>query len=266
MHLLVLLSLIVSGPNLGDAHSFCNESGWETVFYEGFDTPVLNLSRWSVLNGTSEDDLICRGGEARCMASNVGINGGMLRITTQKEASGWAQYTTGGVVTRDKDIFEGPFRMCVFAQVPEAPRGTGAGYLPFLRLLPNDNSCLPDHGELDFMEQLNGNDTIYSTYRTAPAGAPVCTNTSTSEGGSIEELITFFNEFSIEVDADGVFTFIVNNDLVYINSTLPTQVVPWFLSMGFGIGGGRPEPPNSSTIFPAVMNVDWVQVVARTNK
>ena len=265
MRYFLSLSLISSAF----ARSFCNQTGWATVFYEGFDYPPLNASRWSVLNATVEGDRSCR--EARCMASNVEVSGGMLHLTAQREDSGWARYTSGAVETRDKSVWDattggGSFRVCIFAQIPGGDGGTGAGYWPTFRMLPNDDSCWPDHGELDFMEQLNGGDTFYSTYRTAPAGAPACSNTSASEGGSIPELADTYNEYALGVYEDGTFDLLVNNDLVYeYNSTagLPIHLVPWFLNLGFAIGGGRPEPPNASTAFPAVVNVDWVQVVSR---
>ena len=204
------------------------------------------------------------------MASNVEIAGGMLRLTAQKENSGWAEFTTGAVETRDKAFFDAAkssFRMCIFAQLPGGSGGTGAGYFPAFRLFPNDDSCVPDHGELDMMEQLNGDDNIFATYRTAPAAAPACRNASSSEGSSLEELAYWYNEYAVEVNPDGTFDLLFNDDLVYeYNETLglPTHVVPWFLNLGFGIGGDRPGPPNASTVFPAFVNIDWVQVVARS--
>jgi hypothetical protein len=103
---------------------------------------------------------------------------------------------------------------------------------------------------------------MYATYRTAPAGAPACSNTSTSDGGSLALLANWYNEYSVEVDGDGSFVFVWNNDLVYeSNATLPLHVVPWFLNLGFGVGA-----PNASTVFPQFVNVDWIKVVARTSK
>ena len=200
------------------------------------------------------------------MASNVAIAGGMLRLTAQREESAWAQYTTGAVETRDKAVFDatatGPFRICMLAQMPGNRGGTGAGYAPTFRLLPKDDSCVPDHGELDIVEQLDGGDNMYATYRTAPAGAPACSNTSASDGGSLALLANWYNEYSVEVDGDGSFVFVWNNDLVYeSNATLPLHVVPWFLNLGFGVGA-----PNASTVFPQFVNVDWIKVVARTSK
>lgn len=251
------------------ARSFCNESGFETVFFDGFDSPTLNTSIWTVLDATAEGDPSCRDSEARCMASNVAVAGGMLRLTAQREDSAWAKYTTGAVQTRDKAFWNAtpasPWRMCIFAQLPVGKGGTGAGYWPAFRLLPNVDACWPDSvsSELDLMEQLNGGDDIFATYRTAPAGAPACSNTSASEGGSLEELAQWYNEYAIEVNGDGTFNFIINNDLVYESAVLPTHLVPWFLNLGLAIGGGRPQPPNASTLLPAVVNVDWVQVVSR---
>lgn len=194
------------------------------------------------------------------MADNVQIAGGMLRLTARRESSAWASVTTGAVETRDKAFWNGPFRMCVFAQLPTGDGGTGAGYSPAFRLLPNDDSCPRDHGELAFAEQRDGGDNVTATYRTAPAGAPACGNVTVSSGGAIEEVMTFFNEYAIEVDADGGFFFIVNDDYVAGTGGHPTHVVPRFLNLGLGVGA-----TNASTAFPAVVNIDWIQVVARAS-
>ena len=251
------------------ARSFCNDSAFTLVWDDEFDDPVLNTTRWTVLDATAEGDPSC--GQARCMSSNVAIDGGMLRLTAQKEASGWAQYTTGAVETRDKAAWKAPpggaWRMCMLVALPGGSGGTGAGFAPAARLLPNDDSCVPDHGVLDIMEQLNGGNTLYTTYRTAPAGAPACSNMSVSEEGSIgDEFADEYNEYAIQVNGDGGFYFMINNNYIYgHNDSYPTHLVPWFLNLNLNIGAERAGPPNASTVFPAAVNIDWVRVVASSS-
>ena len=246
------------------ARSFCEDPNFQIVFREEFDEPTLNASRWTVRNASTPNDSSCR--DARCMASNVELSGGMLRLTAREEASAWAKYTTGAIESRDKAFWQATggsaWRMCVFGSLPGG-RGTGAGYWPAFWMMPNDPSCWPDHGELDIMEQINGEQRVYATYHTSPAAGGTCKGVDKSEGGSLELATADFNEYAVEVNGDGSFVFVYNGDLVHAyNSTagLPLHVNPWYLILNFAIGGPWPQPPNASTVFPAVVSVDYVRV------
>ena len=85
------------------------------------------------------------------MAANVGVSGSALHLTARKEASAWANFTTGAIESRDKAFWEATgssaFRVCVSGSLPGGP-GTGFGYWPAFWMMPNDASCWPDHGEL----------------------------------------------------------------------------------------------------------------------
>jgi len=55
-------------------------------------------------------------------------------------------------------------RICVYAKLPGGSAATGQGIWPAHWLMPNDNSCWPDHGEVDIMEMINGDGQIHGTF------------------------------------------------------------------------------------------------------
>jgi beta-glucanase (GH16 family) len=238
------------------APSFCAASGWDIEFSEEFDGDSLNASRWTVLNATRENDSSCR--DARCLASNVAVAGGALRLTARREASAWANFTTGAVNSQGKVFWNAtpasPWRLCVSGALPGGG-GAGAGLWPAFWLMPNDDSCWPDHGELDILEMINGDGIAHATCEsrrfrrapvrpgpraaaltnncatltpnpkrranpkqtdhTSPAGSR-CTYKDESEGGE-RPIPNFggFNEYAIEVRGDGSFSFVYNGATVH---------------------------------------------------
>ncbi len=256
MCLFVLLALVASAAA---RDSFCNETGWDIVWRDEFDEPTLNTSRWTVRGAGAPG---C--GSAECQPSNVQLAGGMLRLTALSASS------AGAVDTRDKSVWDATtgssFRVCMFVSFPSGAGGTGAGLWPAIRMLPNDNSCLPDHGVLTIAEQVNGQEALNASYTTTPAGNPPCSNAFVTGTGSIDELVPWYNEVSVEVSPDGSFFYIYNGDIVYgWDEKMPLHTNPWFLDLSFPIGG-KAGPANATTAFPAVVNVDYVRVAVQTAK
>ena len=247
------------------ASSFCDEPGWGALWTEEFVS--LDPSSWNVLHGTVQEDSSCR--EAMCLADNVAVSGGALVLTARREARGWANVTTGAVNSRGKKSFGAkagqPVRFCVSGKLPGAP-ATGAGYWPAFWLMPDDSSCWPDHGEIDLMEEINGDGVEHFTYHVSPRNATVCKGGPVQQSaGSSESIATMaseWHEYAAEI-ALGQFAFVVDGRVVWNSTSRPDMAVhdvPWYFILNFAIGGPWPRPPNSSTVFPADTLVDYVRV------
>ena len=212
-------------------------------------------------NGTAPNDSSCR--DAMCLTDNVAVEGGVLTLTARRQQAGWASFTTGAIETRGKRSWQAaegrPFRLCVSGQLPGGG-GTGAGIWPAFWMMPESTACWPAGGEMDVLEEIDGDGVAHATYHFSPNGT--C-GLDRSEGGSmfIPSLHTSFNEFALERTTHSL-AFVYNGVTVY-NSTAGSLAVlddPWYLILNLAVGGPWPKPVNSSTRFPAVTKVDYVRV------
>ena len=115
----------------------------------------------------------CR--HARCAEDDVYIEDGALVLRSQHRSScfsggsgpGCFNYSTGAVTTQNKmTVSAHPgFRLCVSAKLPGGGGGKkGQGIWPAHWMMPNDESCDPDEGELDILEMIDGDGYAHSTY------------------------------------------------------------------------------------------------------
>ena len=168
--------------------SFCDAAGWTIAWADEFNAPTLNTSRWNIEQGVVPWSHIeaspskrvgadCHGAgcarlgscrEAACTIDSVHVRDGRLVLTSQRRHVSGRNFTTGAVNTWGKVSWRvedaaGPFRMCIRAKLPGSP-GHAAGVWPAHWLMPHDDSCDPDEGEMDIMEMVDGDGTVYSTY------------------------------------------------------------------------------------------------------
>ena len=106
----------------------------------------------------------CR--EAACTLDAVEIRDGHLELRSARNVTQGRNFTTGAVNTFNTAHWrasEGTFRVCIAAVLPGVT-GHAAGVWPAYWMLPADNTCDPDEGEIDLMEMVNGDGISYSTY------------------------------------------------------------------------------------------------------
>jgi beta-glucanase (GH16 family) len=214
----------------------------------------------------------CR--DAECLAANAVVEAGHLTLRSARSSSSTHHnYTTGAVSTWGRaswNAADGAFRVCISAKLPgHGAGGASQGIWPAHWMMPHDQSCDPDEGEMDIMEMVNGNGDYETTYHwqtTYPKS-----NCSYPKGHEhqyahkpLPKWNSTFHEFAVERSVDHV-AFVLDG-VVMINitrHTTPTPIfwqVPWYLIMNTAIGGGWPGPPNGSTVWPAEHVIDYVRV------
>jgi beta-glucanase (GH16 family) len=193
---------------------------------------------------------------------NSFLTGGFLVIEARNETIGANNYTSARIITKDKKTFTYG-RIDIRAKLPK-----GQGLWPALWMLGNNISQSgygwPACGEIDIMELLGQNpQKVYGTVHWGIAGQG-----STHIGGNYT-IITgdfsgSFHVFSLQWD-DSKLIFLVD-DVAYFTAN-KTDVganypfdKPFFFIMNVAVGGNWPGNPNSSTIFPQRMIVDYVRV------
>ncbi|XXK59349.1 immunoglobulin-like domain-containing protein [Porticoccaceae bacterium nBUS_09] len=194
---------------------------------------------------------------------------GLLVIRAQQEAYKGKNYTASRLKTQGKQNFKYG-RIDVRARLPE-----GAGIWPALWMLGKNITDVgwPNSGEIDIMEMVGGN----SPQDKHPDGDRTAVGTmhwnnnglngsySPVSTGGYRKLSTSLSEefhvFSIQWDVNGIGWYVDDVRYSYktINSTQPFRE-EFFFVMNIAVGGNWPGSPNSSTVFPQRMVVDYVRV------
>lgn len=187
---------------------------------------------------------------------------GVLVIKAIKEKYERLQYTSARITTRRKMEFMFG-RVEIRAQIPY-----GQGIWPALWMIGNTDSW-PSTGEIDIMENIGKEPNIVHGTIHGPGysgakniGKPY----SLPDGANFSD---DYHLYAIEWEPN-VIRFYVDNVLYHTvtPADLPEGTTwvydhPFYLIMNVAVGGGWPGYPNSTTVFPQTMKVDYVRIYTR---
>lgn len=300
----LLLLAVVSASS-----SWCDEAGWTREWIDEFDGDELDINNWSVvcndMSGencgalpfaTSTNGAECR--SATCVPEAVIVGDGVLTLVSDRSPNNSSVWTTGAVKTMNKKSWshlQGTYRMCISAKLPGGgAKGTsdaaGQGIWPAHWMMPEDDSCDPDEGEMDIMEMVSGDGMLWSTYHwqdnwpkekcAYPEGHQevygqldmMSTSTSDGEGerkgrGSASDWAAQFHEYGVERSKDYV-AFTVDGK-VLVNSSTTDQAaeldvklwpMPFYLIINTAVGGSWPGEPDDTTEAPTYHIIDYVSL------
>ena len=147
----------------------------------------------------------------------------------------------------------------------------GQGIWPALWMLGNNiNSAgWPECGEIDIMEMIGGIGKDNITHGTIHWGVD---GNHASSGGkySLQSGIMAdeYHVFSIIWDESSI-VWLMNDQKFYTVSIAPASMSEFhqqfFFIMNLAVGGNWPGSPDSSTVFPQKMKVDYVRVFQKQN-
>ncbi|MFK7832747.1 MAG: family 16 glycosylhydrolase [Winogradskyella sp.] len=194
---------------------------------------------------------------------NVIVEDGMLVLTAREESFQGASYTSARLVTRD--LFETKYgRFEMRAKLP-----WGKGLWPAFWLLGNDcdTNTWPQCGEIDVMELAGSKPTKISGAIHGPGYS--AGNALLKEYDLVNDRFdTGFHIFGVEW-GPGYVNFYVDN--VLYNQITPEDMPEggtwvldddreYYMLINVAVGGAFDGPPNSATVFPQKMYVDYVRV------
>jgi beta-glucanase (GH16 family) len=237
-------------------------TGWKLVWSDEFNGTGLDAGKWGLeLNEGDPGD-----GVYTNRAQNLSVADGFLALQAQKENYNGKKFTGTQISTRNKGAWK-YCRIDVRAKLPY-----GQGMWPAIWMMPTAPRAYgdwPRSGEIDIMENLGkntrldyttlhygaGNQSIQGTY-TAPAGQ------SLSDTFHVYTMIWDSTSFSFTLDS--THTYYSPNKWSPDNVAFPKPFdQPFFLILDLAVGGSWGGSPDSSTVFPQKMLVDWVRVYQR---
>lgn len=282
----------VSGPS-ASASVPPPPSGWTQVFADDFDGPAgsgVNTAHWRYSTGTGYPGGPANWGtgEIETMTSsreNVSLDGnGNLRITPRRDASG--NWTSGRIETNRTDFQPpagGKLRVEGRIQSPNVTGPAAKGYWPAFWMLgaPYRGNYWnwPAVGELDIMENTQGNNTVFATMHcgTAPGGpcnehsgiggSTTCQGTTCQAGFHTYRMewdrSTSVEEIRFSLDGNDFHT--VRENQVDATTWANATNHGYFIILNVAMGGGFPDAfgggPDAGTQPGHPMLVDYVQVL-----
>ena len=199
------------------------------------------------------------------MPDNAELRDGMLIITARAEAQSGKNHTSARINTRDRFAFR-------YGRIEARMRLPGGqGLWPAFWLLPQDDvyGSWAASGEIDVMEAVNigasGGNTIYGTIH---YGGMAPDNLFAGDEYLVaSDAATDFHDYALEWDMTEMRWYV--DDVLYgtqnfwstVSASFPAPFdQSFYILLNVAVGGNFPGAPDSSTVFPATMEVDYVRV------
>ncbi|MEN7341350.1 MAG: glycoside hydrolase family 16 protein [Pseudomonadota bacterium] len=238
------------------------------VFSDEFDGASLDTSVWFFEEGDGSQYGIPGWGNNELqyyLPDSAQLENGVLKITARQEDVGAFRYTSARINTRDR--FATRYgRIEARMKLPG-----GQGMWPAFWMLAQNSPYggWAASGEIDIMEAVNlggrGGNRVLGTIH---YGGEFPANEFTGDSYVVPtDVQTEFHVYSVEWDATEIRWYV--DDTLYLtqnnwSSTGGAFPAPFdqdfYLIFNVAVGGNLPGAPDSTTVFPATMEVDWVRV------
>jgi hypothetical protein len=246
---------------LSDAEGFYTPESYasmRTLWTEEFDGSQLDPAYWTYDLGDGCPDLCDWGNNELQLYSdtedNLKLENGRMTITARSEGNN--DFTSARIITKDKLEFTYG-RIDIRAKMPK-----GQGIWPALWLLGAniDDVSWPRCGEIDIME-LVGHEpaTTHATVHYENNGYTTSTSKKTLSSGDLSDQ---FHVYSLIWDKNKLSWFLDNERIKFFQKSddgYPFDA-PFYFILNIAVGGIWPGNPDSTTVFPQTMEVDYIRV------
>ncbi len=242
---------------------------YRLVWADEFEGTELDTTAWSYQTGDGCPSL-CGWGNAEAQwyrQENVEVSGGTLKIHIREESFGPSSYTSARIRTFEKlhwttGRFEARMKMPI-----------GQGLWPAFWMLPEEThyGTWPMSGEIDIMEMIGGlPSSVFGTLHYGPA-FPANQYEGEMYSIALGTLADNFHVYAIEWEEDEIRWYF--DDVLYSTLTAADLApYPWRFDRDFhlilnaAVGGFFPGYPDASTVFPQVLEVDYIRVYQDVEK
>ena len=230
----------------------------QLVWAEEFEGSTIDSDSWLFESGPTNDNVHFYTDREE----NATVSDGKLRIIALKESYQGYNFTSAHIRT-EKSLSLRYGRIEASIKLP----GT-KGFVPAFWMLPVDNryGWWPYSGEIDIMEHPTNEVTkIYGTVHTQNYN--LFQGPQLPQGGSIDvqDAESAFHLYAIEWTPEKI-DFFVDDQKYYSfendqgsTATWPFDQ-PFYIILNLAVGGGWVGTPDQSSVFPSVMEVDFVRV------
>jgi beta-glucanase (GH16 family) len=225
----------------------------ETWFFETGDGSQYGIPGWG------NDEL------QWYLPDNAALRDGMLVITARQQAQNGKRYTSARINTRDRFAFR-------YGRIEARMRLPGGqGTWPAFWLLPQEDTygTWAASGEIDIVEGVNlgaaGGNTIYGTLYFGDESPDVESRSERYLAPS--DTTAEFHVYALEWDT-AELRWYIDDTLYAVQNSWSTTAAdfpapfdqPFNVLFNVAIGGNFPGPPDTETVFPVEMEVDYVRV------
>ncbi len=195
---------------------------------------------------------------------NARVQDSMLIIEARKESYSGSQYTSARLITYNNKLSWKYGKIEARMKLPY-----GQGIWPAFWMMNNtikEGVSWPGCGEIDIMEIIGGgegrDDKLYGTIHFSNAN-----NVYEHWGGNYQLPQGIFNDdfhvFGIEWDSTSIQWFV--DSIPYYKANITSDFLSefhgnFFILLNLAVGGNWPGSPNTSTVFPQQLMVDYVRV------
>jgi beta-glucanase (GH16 family) len=248
-----------AGTGGAASYAKCPDTTWKQVWsdeFEGASGAAADGSKWTYDTGPNWYN-----GELQAYTSgttNASLDGnGNLVIEARKESREGRQYTSARLKTEGKKSFtygrfEGRMKLPY-----------GQGIWPAFWMLGGNS--WPNTGEIDIMENLGREPTIVHGTIHGPGYSAAAGPTASYTLPAGTKISDDFHVFAIEWETNAIRWYI---DGTLYSTKTPADIKgntwvfdhPFFFILNVAVGGEWPGNPDSTTVFPQKMLIDYVRV------
>ncbi|HTX90109.1 MAG TPA: glycoside hydrolase family 16 protein [Anaerolineales bacterium] len=260
--MLTLVALMVLTA-CGTAAPKLDRPGWTLVWHDEFDGKTIDPANWTYdIGGNGWGNVEMEYYTNR--PENARIENGMLIIEARSEQYQGLPYTSA----RLKSVGLREFQYGRIEARMKLPYGQGIW--PAFWMLGAGKSW-PLGGEIDIMEYIGKTpDTIYTTVH--GPGYSGAKGIGAHTVLTADKLKNDFHVFAVEWQPNDIRWFVDDQQVFEVTpSQIPagTQWVydhPFYILLNLAVGGGWPGFPDSTTVFPQQLQVDYVRVYQKPDQ
>jgi len=235
---------------------------WQLVWADEFADPAIDQNTWGFETGPTYETLHYYTDRVE----NAQIVDGMLNIFAHEESYQGYNYTSALLKTQNKFYWRYG-RIEARMKLPQT-----TGFVPAFWMLAEDElyGYWPTCGEIDIMEHPTNQDRIFGTCHCWQYSYYTGSMTPAGSSIKISDSETAFHIYAVEWTPEKI-DFYVDEEKYYTYSNDHSGFRGWpfdqpfYLLLAIGVGGGWAGNPDASTVFPGVMQVDYVRVYQNTS-